>query len=58
MPPLLDIPVGLLLGMDYPKIIQPLKIKPAPDDSPGKPFGIRTMFEWTMCGGSSDRSAR
>ena len=59
MPPLLDIPIGLLLGMNYPELIQPLEIKPAPDNAPGKPFGVRTTFGWTMCGGSSSsRAAR
>lgn len=51
LPPDLNIPIGLLIGMDHPEIIQPLETRPAPA---GKPFGVRTLFGWTMCGGQAD----
>ncbi|XP_067943262.1 uncharacterized protein [Watersipora subatra] len=53
IPPKLDIPVGLLIGADHPEILQPLETRPAPSGSTGLPFGVRTLFGWTMGGGPS-----
>lgn len=58
MPPLLDIPVGLLIGMDHAEIIQPFDSKPAPKSKSGKAFGVETLFGWTMCGGEVDKGDR
>lgn len=44
MPLLLDIPVGLLVGMNHPEIIQPMEPRPAPPGLLGAPFGVRTLF--------------
>lgn len=52
MPPSLDIPVGLLIGMNHPEIIQPMKTRPALPGMLGAPFGVRTLFGWTMGGGA------
>ncbi|XP_067927966.1 uncharacterized protein [Watersipora subatra] len=57
IPPPLDIPVGLLIGGDHPEVIQPLESRPAPKGSVGLPFGVRTLFGWTMGGGSSSCSS-
>ena len=56
MPPLMDIPVGLLIGMDVPEIIQPLETKPAASGRIGEAFGVKTLFGWTMCGGTMSAS--
>ncbi|XP_067949833.1 uncharacterized protein [Watersipora subatra] len=48
MPPLLDIPIGLLIGMNYTEVIQPLETRTS---TKGEPFAVKTLFGWTMCGG-------
>ena len=56
IPPPLDIPIGLLIGCDHPEVIQPLESRPAPKLSVGLPFAVRTLFGWTMAGGSNNCS--
>ena len=58
IPPRLDIPIGLLIGADHPEILQPLETKPAPLGATGLPFGVRTLFGWTMGGGSTQKSGK
>ena len=48
--PLLDIPVGLLIGIDCPEALTPLNSIPG---NPGEPFAVQTMFGWTVCGGKT-----
>lgn len=56
IPHQLDIPIGLLIGSDHPEVIQPLESKPAPKGTVGLPFGVRTLFGWTIGGGTNNNS--
>lgn len=51
--PLLDIPVGLLIGGDCPQAICP---KASIEGPSGDPFAVKTMFGWTLCGGKPQPS--
>ncbi|XP_067948721.1 uncharacterized protein [Watersipora subatra] len=55
LPPLLDIPVGLLIGTDCPQALTPLDSVPG---TAGKMFAMRTMFGWTLCGGKPQNGTR
>ena len=55
IPPLLDIPVALLIGMNHTEVIQPLETRTCMD---GKPFAVKTLFGWTMCGGKDPTVTR
>ncbi|XP_067931116.1 uncharacterized protein [Watersipora subatra] len=55
LPPLLDIPVGLLIGTDGPQALTPLDSVPG---RAGKMFAMRTMFGWTLCGGKPQNGTR
>ena len=48
-----DLPVGLVIGSDYPEI---LFQRQAIEAGPGLPFATETMFGWTLCGGRKDGS--
>ena len=48
--PLLDIPIGLLIGADCPQAIYYEESVKGPDN---EPFAAKTMFGWTLCGGKS-----
>ena len=49
-PPLLDIPIGLLIGADCPQAVHHKESVDGPDD---EPFAAKTLFRWTICGGRS-----
>ena len=48
LPPMLDIPVGMLIGVDCPEALTPYNSIPG---KPGETFAVLTMFGWTLCGG-------
>ena len=50
LPPLLDAPVGILIGADCPEALTPLS---SLSGGPGQTFAVETMFGWTLCGGPS-----
>ena len=58
LPPLLDIPVALLIGIDCSAAFIPIATKVGDKDE--APFAIRTVLGWTMCGGKGgcDRKRR
>ncbi len=48
MPPFLtDVPVGLLIGSNCPKVLQPLKVIPS---SGNGPFAVKHLHGWTISG--------
>ena len=51
--PLLDIPVGVLIGSNYTEVIQPLETRTS---DKGDPYAARTLLGWTMCGGRNTMS--
>lgn len=48
-----DIPIGLVIGGDYPEILFQHQTIEGP---PGMPFAAKTMFGWTLCGGRNETS--
>lgn len=58
IPPLMDIPVGLLIGSDHSEVIQPIQTRPAPPGTTGLPFAVRTLFGWTVCGGMNGNTRK
>ena len=42
-----DIPVGILIGNDFPEILQPLEVRLSKD---GGPYAVRTVLGWTVNG--------
>ena len=53
LPPALDIPVGLLLGINCSEALAPLESLLG---NSGQPYAIKTMFGWTLCGGNISNS--
>ena len=52
IPPLLDVPIGLLFGRDMPEILEPIeKIE-------GIPFAVKTRIGWGVVGGRSTHNVR
>ena len=51
--PLLDIPVGVLIGSNYTEVIHPLETRTS---DKGDPYAARTLLGWTMCGGRNTMS--
>ena len=48
--PLLDIPIGRLIGADCPQALYNEESVKGPDN---EPFAAKTMFGWTLCGGKN-----
>ena len=51
--PFLDVKVGLLIGSDYPEIIQPHEVIPSQN---GGPFAYKTLLGWAVAGPRSYRN--
>ena len=47
LPPKMDLPIGLLIGMNCAEAIQPLDVVAG---QKGQPYAVKTMFGWTLCG--------
>lgn len=52
-PPPMDIPIGLLIGVNCPQALAPIESIVGED---GEAFAIKTMLGWTLCGGAERSS--